>query len=303
MARLDLEWIAVFDEVYKTASVSRAAERLGMAQGAASTALNKLRAHYDDRLFSRTVRGMLPTPRAESLYPTLRAVREKLEQARSGGSGFDPAEAVRRFRIGMTDISEIVLLPTLLNHLSIEAPGVSIEIEKISPESARRLEDGEIDLAVGFLPQLDAGFYQQVLFEQNFVVLVAADHPRIGTRLTKTAFARESHVVVTASGTGHYIVDKVLARAGVERRIVLRVPSFLGVARIVAETELIATVPRRFGEIMQTRERMRILALPHAVPHYSVKQHWHERFHADAGNMWLRRTVADLMSARPRLET
>jgi DNA-binding transcriptional LysR family regulator len=297
MAQLDLEWIAVFDEVYKTASVSRAAERLGLAQSAASTALNKLRTHFDDRLFSRTARGMLPTPRAEALYPALRSVLDHLHTARAGRGGFDATEAERHFRICMTDISEIVVLPTLLNHLSTAAPGVQIEVEKISADSARRLEDGEVDLAVGFMPQLDAGFYQQSLFMQKFVCLAGAAHPRIGARLTKAAYAREKHVVVTTSGTGHALVDKMLARAGVERRIVLRVPSFLGVARIVAETELLATVPVRYGEVMQTREPIRLLPVPHALPRYAVKQHWHERFHADAGNAWLRRTVAELMGA------
>jgi len=297
MARLDLEWLAVFDEVYKTASVSRAAERLGLAQAAASTALNKLRAHFDDRLFSRTARGMQPTPRAQALYPALREVLARLESARASPSAFVPAEAERTFRICMTDISEIVLLPALLNHLRTAAPRVRIEVEKIGTDSARRLEDGEVDLAVGFMPQLDAGFYQQVLFAQNFVCLAALDHPRIAARVSKTAYARESHVLVTASGTGHAIVDKLLARAGVERHVVLRVPSFLGVARIVAETELIATVPLRFGEVMQTRERIRVLQLPHALPHYDVKQHWHERFHTDPGNAWLRRTVVELMGS------
>ncbi|WP_198970513.1 LysR family transcriptional regulator [Xylophilus sp. ASV27] len=295
MARLDLEWLAVFDEVYKTASVTRAAERLGLAQAAASTALNKLRAHFDDRLFSRTARGMQPTPRAQALYPALREVLARLESARASPSAFLPAEAERTFRICMTDISEIVLLPALLNHLRSAAPRVRIEVEKIGTDSARRLEDGEVDLAVGFMPQLDAGFYQQVLFKQNFVCLAAQSHPRIAARLSRAAYARESHVVVMASGTGHAIVDKVLARAGVERQVALRVPSFLGVARIVAETELIATVPLRYGQVMQTREPVRMLQLPHAMPHYGVKQHWHERFHTDPGNAWLRRTVAGLM--------
>jgi DNA-binding transcriptional LysR family regulator len=299
MARLDLEWLAVFDEVYKTASVSRAAERLGLAQAAASTALNKLRAHFDDRLFSRTARGMLPTPRAQALYPELREVLARLEATRSRTSAFAPAQAGREFRICMTDISEIVFLPNLLNHLREVAPGVRIEVEKISVDSGRRLEEGEVDLAVGFMPQLDAGFYQQVLFAQNFVCLVATGHPRIGSRLSKAAYARESHVVVAASGTGHAIVDKVLAREHVERHVVLRVPSFLGVARIVAETQLIATVPLRYGELMLTRERIRLLALPHALPHYAVKQHWHERFHTDPGNAWLRRTIADLLGGEP----
>lgn len=295
MAKLDLEWLAVFDEVFKTASVSKAADRLGMAQAAASTALNKLRDHFGDPLFSRTGRGMLPTPFAQSIQPSLRAVLSHLEQAHASHAVFEPAQAQRSFRISMTDISEIVLLPTLINHLRQVAPGIEIDIEKITTDSVRRLQDGEVDLAVGFMPQLDAGFYQQVLFAQNFVCLVAASHPRVATRLGKAAFSRESHVLVSSSGTGHAIVDKVLERAGVQRRIALRVPSFLGVARIVAETELIATVPLRYGEVMARREPIRVLPVPHVLPRYNVKQHWHERFHTDPGNVWLRRTIAQLL--------
>ena len=296
MASLDLEWVAVFDEIYKTSNVSRAAERLDITQGAASTALNRLRAYFDDQLFSRTPRGMRPTPRADALYPVLRAVREGVEQARAGGSTFLPAQAERTFRICMTDISEIVLLPILMNHLRVAAPRVSIDVEKISPESPRHLAEGDVDLAVGFMPQLEAGFYQQVLFSQRFVCVASRQHPRIGQRFTKAAFGREQHVLVSASGTGHVIVDKTLARAGVKRRIALRVPSFLGVAGIVAETELIAIVPSHFAAVMQSRERIRILPMPHALPGYEVKQHWHERFHSDPGNVWLRRTVAELMT-------
>lgn len=295
MAKLDLEWLLVFDEVFKTASVSRAAERLDMPQAAASAALARLRRHFGDALFSRTARGMLPTPYAQAIQPSLRAVLEHLEQARAGRGSFDPARAQHSFCIGMTDISEVVLLPTLLNHLRRVAPGVQVEVEKISPESARRLQEGEVDLAIGFMPHLDAGFYQQVLFAQHFVCLVAADHPRIGARLGRAAFAREGHVVVSASGTGHAIVDRLLERAGVARTIALKVPSFLGVARIVAETELVAIVPARYGELMAARERIRLLPVPHALPQYDVKQHWHARFHTDPGNAWLRGTVAQLL--------
>jgi DNA-binding transcriptional LysR family regulator len=238
---------------------------------------------------------MLPTPYAQSIHPSLRAILSHLEQAHASHAVFEPAHAKRTFRISMTDISEIVLLPTLLNHLRKVAPGIEIDIEKITTDSVRRLQDGEVDLAVGFMPQLDAGFYQQVLFAQNFVCLVAAGHPRVATRLSKAAFSRESHVLVSSSGTGHAIVDKVLDRAGVQRRVALRVPSFLGVARIVAETELIATVPLRYGEVMARREPICVLPVPHKLPRYDVKQHWHERFHTDPGNVWLRRTISQLL--------
>lgn len=295
MASLDLDWINVFDEVYQSGSVSKAAERLGLAQSAASTALNKLRQHFDDRLFTRTAQGMLPTPRAQELYPALREVLAQLEIARGSRVAFDPANAQRSFRVCLTDISEVVLLPALLGHLRQAAPGVRIETEIVSTASARRLEDGEVDLAVGFMPQLDAGFYQQTLFKQNFVCLVARDHPRItGARMTVKRFSAEAHAVVSSSGTGHAIVDKTIARQGIERRVVAHLSSFLGVARIVARTELLVIVPRVLGDVLATQEPVKLVEPPFALPNYAVKQHWHERFHADAGNMWLRRTMAQL---------
>jgi len=296
MAKLDLEWLGVFVEIYKTQSVSRAAQRLGMAQATASIALNKLRHHFGDRLFIRTSRGMEPTPKAQSIYPELQEVLARIAKARGTRSVFSPDEEEREFHICMTDISEIVLLPRLINHLRQTAPRLSVEAEKISRDSPRRLESGEVDLAVGFTPDLEAGFYQQALFEQNYVCLAAANHPRVQSRLGRRAFAAEGHIVVTASGTGHSIVDKVLARHNIERRVVLRVPSFLGVARIVAQTELLVIVPQLLGETLASQERIQLLQPPVPLPSYKVKQHWHERFHADAANMWLRRTMAELFS-------
>lgn len=296
MAKLDIDWLGVFVEVYKTQSVSRAAQRLGIAQASASIALNKLRLHFDDRLFSRTSQGMQPTPRAQRIYPELQQALMLIEQARGTPAAFVPQAAQRHFRLCMTDISEVVLLPRLVNHLQQVAPAVSVEAEKLSPDSPRRLESGEVDLAIGFTPDLEAGFYQQALFEQNFVVLAAAGHPRVQGRLGRRQFSSEGHVVVTTSGTGHSIVDRVLARQKVQRRAVLHVHSFLGVARIVAQTELLVVVPRRLGQALAQQEQVQVLEPPVPLPSYKVKQHWHERFNADPGNAWLRRTVAELFS-------
>jgi DNA-binding transcriptional LysR family regulator len=299
MAKLDIDWLNVFTEVYKTKSVSRAAERLGIAQASASIALSKLRRHFGDRLFARTSQGMEPTPYARQIYPDVQASLETLNRlVEAHGPRFDPATAERQFRISMTDISEVVVLPTLVNRLRRVAPGVLIEAERISSDSPRRLESGEIDLAVGFMPQLEAGFYQQTLFQQDFVCLAARDHPRIRDKAGRRAFMAEGHIVVTTSGTGHAIVDKVLAQQGIERRIVLKVPSFLGVARLVARTELLVIVPRRLGETLARQEDVRMLEPPVALPPFEVKQHWHERFHADAGNAWLRATLAELLRDR-----
>jgi DNA-binding transcriptional LysR family regulator len=86
MAKLDLEWLGVFVEVYKTQSVSRAAERLEIAQASASIALNKLRRHFGDPLFVRTSQGMEPTPRAASIYPEIHEALARIRRTRGASS-------------------------------------------------------------------------------------------------------------------------------------------------------------------------------------------------------------------------
>jgi DNA-binding transcriptional LysR family regulator len=296
MKRFDLELLLVFDEIYKTRNVTRAAENLALPQSTVSLALAKLREHFNDRLFSRTAKGMEPTPRAENAIGDVRRALEALQHALLDEPVFNPAGSTREFHICMTDISEIVLLPRLLNYLREHGPGIQVEISKISPSSPEELADGRVDLAVGFMPHLEAGFYQQKLFDQHFICLVSNSHPRVREELSVDALQREDHVMVRTSGTGHAIVDKVLEREGIRRRAALQLPSFLGVARIVAETELIAIVPYRYGAVMAVSEDIQLLPVPVELPSFQVKQHWHERYHADPSNQWLRQVIARLFA-------
>ncbi|MGI4843437.1 MAG: LysR family transcriptional regulator [Janthinobacterium lividum] len=292
----DLELLSIFDEIYKTGNVTRAAANLGLPQSTVSVGLARLREHFNDRLFSRTAKGMLPTPRAQNAIADVRQALQALQHALADQPVFEPAASTREFRICMTDISEVVLLPRLLNHLREVGPGIRLQIAKISPDSPAELADGSVDLALGFMPHLEAGFYQQVLFDQHFVCLVAAAHPRVKEQLSREALRAEAHVRVLTSGTGHAIVDKVLAGEGIERRIALKLPSFLGVARIVAQTELLAIVPSRYAAEVAGSEAVRALPVPVELPRFQVKQHWHERYHADVSNRWLRQTIANLFS-------
>lgn len=293
---MDIRLLMVFDQIYKTRSVTAAAEALDLGQPAVSVALAKLRHHFGNPLFVRTSNGMEPTPFSEGLVQPVRDVLAALDQVLGYRSEFDPATAQRTFRICMTDISQLVLLPRLLAKLRVMAPAVCIETIPMSADAARLLESGEADLAIGFMPQLEAGFHQQALFLQNFVCLTGRRHPRIGEALDRAGFEAEDHAVVSSSGAAPSLLEREIARQGITRRVALKSPSFLAAAFVVEHTDLLLTIPRRLGEILEGRGEFRIFPLPFPVPEYEVKQHWHERFHHDDGNRWLRRLVLRLLT-------
>lgn len=289
-----MKLLAIFDEIYKTRSVSRAGDNLGLAQTSVSLALGRLRRQFNDPLFVRTSEGMVPTPHAAELIQPLRQALELLRVATKQQVVFDPARSERRFRISMTDISHLELLPGLINRVNDLAPSVHIEILRISTETPKLLESGESDLAVGFMPELEAGFYQQTLFGQSFACVVRKDHPRIDVRMTTSMFRRERHVAITAAGTGHDIVERQLERLGIQRKVALSLPALPGLGNLLANTELVATVPERIAQMLVRIAQVKALPLPFELPSFSIKQHWHERYQQDPANRWLRSVIAEL---------
>jgi DNA-binding transcriptional LysR family regulator len=279
--------------------VTRASEAVGLSQSSVSVVLAQLREHYGDPLFVRTSGGMQPTPRAELLMPMLRQALQLLDQSLVRAVEFNPAEITRSFRICMTDVGQMTLLPRLLSKVHQLAPNISLDVSNLSHETARQLETGEVDLAMGFTVDIKAGFYQQKLFDEGFACIVARDHPRIGDRMTLAQMKQEKHVKVMLSATAHSIVDVLLERKGLHRVFAINTPTFLSLGRMVANSTLVAIVPLRLGAIFAAEGKVKIVSLPVTFPSYSVKQYWHDRYHRDPGNVWLRSLAYETASNLP----
>ena len=297
-ALLSVKLLRLFDLLYSTNSVTRAAEQLGQSQPTVSNWLGRLRRQLGDELFVRTAAGMQATPRAEELIVPAREALASLRRLAAPAQAFDPSSATRRFRICMTDASHITLLPQLLAHVRAVAPGVRLEAARIDEQSAQALQSGQADLAIGLVPWLESGFYQQVLYPQDWVCLVNARHPRIGGKgFSLRDYKAEAHVGIVG-GTGVQLLEAALLRQRVARRILLELPGFLGLAAIVSTTDLIATVPRHIGETLARTGELKVFDCPVPVPPFTVKQHWHARYHQDPANRWLRGLCEDLFAKR-----
>ena len=292
---LDLNLLRTFDAVLRDGNVTAAGERLGLSQPAMSNALSRLRRLLDDPLFVRTPSGMRPTPFAQRLAAPVRQALDLIQTTLAQQAAFDPRTSQRSFRMQLSDVGEIVFLPSLLERLEREAPGVRIETGQLpQDEVSEALAAGEIDLAVGFLPELSAGVASKRLFRDRYVCLVRADHPRIGSRITLGQFLAASHLLVSARGSAHEIVEQTLRNKGLARRIALRVPHFTVVPMILARTDHMVIVPEGLMRAIARFGRFKSLKPPVDIPALDVKVHWHERFGRDPGIAWLRGVLLDL---------
>lgn len=290
---IEVRLLRLFEAIYATRNVTHAALQLGQSQPTVSIGLSKLREQFRDPLFVRTSAGMQPTPQADTLIGPVRAVLQALRQLSEQGPTFVPQTANRMFRIGMTDASHITLLPQLLSHIRTIAPDIQLEALQIDNAIAQALQTGEADLALGLIPGLETGFFQQTLYTQDWICIATAGHPRLGDGLTLAAYKAEAHIHIV-SGTGQQLLDESLRAHGIERRVLLRLPGFLGLARILSASDLIATLPRHIGETLAALGSLAVHECPFPIPSFTVKQHWHERYHHDPGIRWLRGVCAEL---------
>ncbi|MGY4502176.1 DNA-binding transcriptional LysR family regulator [Bradyrhizobium sp. GM24.11] len=151
LASIDLNLLVAFEALMEERNVTRAGERVGLAQPSMSSVLTRLRALFGDDLFVRSASGMRPTAKALALA---RPISEALGQIRgvlAPASSFDPATARRRLSIAVTDYGDLVVIPPLVVALRREAPGIDLVVRPIidAATSVANLEHGEIDALIG----------------------------------------------------------------------------------------------------------------------------------------------------------
>jgi DNA-binding transcriptional LysR family regulator len=290
---LDLNLLVVFNQLSAERRVNAVAQSLGITQPAVSNALRRLRRHFGDELFLRTSKGMEPTPFATRLALPVAEALATLQGALNQRTAFDPATSSRTFVLAMTDIGEIYFLPPLMEHLARIAPNVCVSTVRNSAVTLKEdMEAGRVDLAMGLLPDLKAGFFQRRLFRHRYVCMFRRGHPLDKRQITLAEFSDAEHLVVIAAGTGHNRVDAMLDDAGIRRRVRLRVPHFVAIGHILRDTDLIATVPERFARRCVEPFGLSYVAHPAKLPEIAINQFWHARFHREPGNQWLRGVVS-----------
>ena len=291
LKRLDLNLLVTLDVLLTEHNVTRAAERLHLAQPTVSVQLARLRDFFGDPLLLPGPRGMRPTARADELREPLQRALATLVQAVTPSIPFDPAQSRQTWRAAAFDYSEFTVLMPALDGLRRAAPATRLAVVQTAPALvARKAEQGDIDLAFLIGAEAPSGLRCRPLFTERYVLAGRAGHSHLKKRPTLAQFCKLEHVIVSPDGGGfHGVTDTELAELGMTRRVVLSVPHFLFLCAVLANSDLVAMVPSR---LVRDNAALQVVEPPIEVPGFEMLMLWHERVHRDPAHQWLREHIA-----------
>ena len=294
IATLDLNLLKALDALLDECSVTRAAARLALTQPAVSGMLTRLRESFDDPLFVRAPRGMVPTPRALALALPVKRVLGEIG-ALLQPTSFAPAAARLTLTVAATDYVQCCLMVPFLEALREQAPGIRVAIRPVDEERVQsQLESGELDLAILTPETTHAGLHARHLYDEQYVCVLRDGHPAAAD-LSLERFCALDHAIVSYAGNAFSgVTDSALAKIGRARRVSLSVTGFLVLLEILRGSDLIAVVPRRLGA---AAEGLQLIEPPLEIPGFAKIAAWHERTHHDPAHRWARALLFETSSA------
>jgi DNA-binding transcriptional LysR family regulator len=293
--RVDLNLFRVFDAIWRSGSLTIAAEQLHLTQPAVSNALARLREHFDDPLFQRRGRRMSPTPRAQAMAADVSRALFLLRESVQRAQPFEPAQSTRSVNIGLRDTFEVSLLPQLAQVLQQQAPRMRLNSQAIDRRRmVRQLADGELDFVFDAPFDAPDDIRQAPLLQVEFRLAMSPDHPFAHQPPTVAQWASARHAVVSGRVSGPVMEDIALQREGFSREVSVRMRNYYAACQLVASTDLLVVLPRFYGEWFQRLMPLHLAPAPLPLPPLPILLYWHRNADSDAGHAWLRERILTL---------
>ena len=282
----DLNLFIAFDVIYTEKNLTKSGQVLGITQPAVSNALARLRDLFNDELFIRTSRGMIPTPVANQLIGDIRNALSLIQNTISVSEKFDPSTAEMTFKISIGDTSEYRLLPLLIKELAEIAPKVKVETYLTARKDApRELASGAIDFSIDPPLQSDQHLKHEKIYQEDYVMIVRKDHPILKKqKITIEDYLDLSHIHISNRKTGMGHVDMTLYKLGLTRDIYLRAQHFLVAPYIVEQSDMAITTTKGFAVDRNLAWR----ELPFDIDPLVLHLYWHENNDNESSSKWMR---------------
>ncbi len=297
LAAVDLNLLVAFEALLAERNVTRAGQRIGLGQPAMSAALGRLRHIFDDELLVRVPGApMRLTPKAASLQRPVGEVLAQLRQMLGAEAAFDPTVARAVIRIATGDHPASLILPRFVAALSQEAPGIDVRLTALDKRDGfERVDRGEIDLMIGSFRNVPKRIRHRQLYTDGYVCVARRTNAQLRAgKLSLETYVQLPHVLVTLAADDRGIVDEILGRRGLHRRVALTVSDFHLVPRIVERTDMIGHLPRRIAAEITRGFDLLLLTPPITLPAWNVDLYWSGLSDADPGAKWLRARLFEI---------
>lgn len=294
--QLDLNLLLLFDALYRTRSVSSAAEEICLSQSAFSHGLARLRKRLNDELFVRINNVMEPTPLANELALNISPALEQIYNGLNNNLQFNPATSELELSFAATDYTQFSLLPKLMSHISQAAPKLRITTypSELKMPTAK-LASGELDFVLGFSHEVEKSstIEHQTWLQDSYCTIARKGHPALSKGLTLDTYLALSHVRISPWGEKQGVVDESLQKLGLNRTVALQLPSVLAAPYTILDSDLILTLPRLVATHMAQTLDIEIYQPPITIPDYKLNIYWH-KLHANKPS---RRWISELIKA------
>lgn len=298
---VDLNLLVVLDALLDEAHVTRAADRIGLSQPAASSALERCRHLFGDPLLLRGKGRMQLTAKAQALQQPVKDLLAQM-QALLDPPAPDLSTLRQTVRVVTAELPPELLAGGLYRRLAATAPGITLALMPWHGAGAalEGLARGSADLAVSVFPTVEADFTRRALLRERYVVAMRRDHPAAG-EFDLERWLAYPHVLVSGRGETHGALDEALSLLGRRRHVGMVVPSFLGVPPLLLGSELIALLPSRTLP-QEGRERFVTFEPPVPVAGFPLHLAWHRRSERDPGVQHVAGLIEELLADAPAAE-
>lgn len=285
LQHLDLNLLVALNALLTERSVSAAAERLSLTQSATSHALARLRQQFNDELLIPSGRKLLLTPRAEALLVPVREALLQIERIVAESEPFDPAASTRHITILASDYALSVVLAPAIAHMKSAAPHMRFEVTHPN-EPLLRLARGDVDLIVMPQRHLAAEHPSAKLFDDEYVLVVWSGSLLAQQDIDVDRYFELGHVA-TSFGRQSGEADAAGIAAPRARRIEVTTQSFALIPRLLVNTDMLATLPRRQAEMSARMLPLTIKPLPFPAPPIHECVQWSKVRDGDAAIAWV----------------
>lgn len=292
---IDLNLLTVFDAVMSERNISRAADKIGMSQPAMSAALGRLRLVVKDELFIRTGRGVRPTSRAVELEIPIHNVLNVIKKTLSQPAEFDCRSSKKTFNLASMDLASVLIVPMLLRRLHTLGAGISVNICSFTDQQILdRMRRSQVDFNIDYKQIVDDDFHNILVHTDTACCLANKEHSVFKNEMTRDSYLQAQHLVVPPHAGRASVIDEYLKSQDVVRHKTMTVPSLLSYPYIIANSDLISTLPRSVAEVYADKFDLKLFDLPFGDFSVNYYLMWHKSFDDDHSHSWLKKILLDI---------